>query len=219
MARLELSGPPAFRGRVDYSKYKPWLLENFFDNLCSYCLVQHGALQVDHYEPNQYAPARAHDPANLLLACGNCNGPAGKSDYHPSHSSRKRLPADTTGYHALDVRSESLGQLYEIDPSSGTLRPKPGPLSERAAWNASRLFKLDLPFLNDHRAMLLDIVQTSERLLTEIDRRAGETICVQLSSCLDILARHLAKQYLMLRAFDISVSPALLERLSQIRPA
>ena len=67
-------------------------------NLCSYCLIQHESLEVEHYEPKDYAPEKIDDPGNLLLACRRCNGPGGKGDYHPQHKVRRRLPHDRTGF-------------------------------------------------------------------------------------------------------------------------
>jgi hypothetical protein len=66
MANVCLSQPPALPGAPDYRKYRPWLRWNFFDDMCSYCLIRDLGLQVDHYEPRNYAPHRINDPTNTI---------------------------------------------------------------------------------------------------------------------------------------------------------
>ena len=214
MARIELSAPPNLSAGSSYRQYKTWLLDNFFKNLCSYCLIQHEALEVEHYEPRAYAPERADDPTNLLLACRRCNGPAGKLDYHPQYLGRRRLPHDQTGYLVLDVRWDNLGTFYELDPS-GDLGVQPGPHSERAAWNII-LLKLDVDFLVRHRQRLLEKLDLSERLLTQLSRSPDRAS--QIESVLTVLVPDLAEHFLLFHALDISVSSALWARLRRIIP-
>src|SRR5262245_59562265 len=154
MARIELRPPPLLSAGTSYQQYKRWLLDNFFQNLCSYCLIQHESLEVDHYEPKEYKPERINDPTTLLLACRRCNGPAGKGDYHPQYAARRRLPHDHTGFNVLDVRRDNLGSLFVLQ-ASGELNVRPGPYAEWAVWNIL-LLKLDIDFLVSHRKRLFE---------------------------------------------------------------
>jgi len=205
MARIELSEPPQFPDRGSYSRYKDWLLGNFFKNLCSYCLIQHESLEVEHYEPKDYAPEKIDDPGNLLLACRRCNGPGGKGDYHPQHKVRRRLPHDRTGFSVLDVRHENFAELFEL-ASSGELKPLQGPHSKRTAWNIV-LLKLDIDFLVGRRKRILEIHNLCEQLLISRGRTIEEQ--AKIERVLAVLIRDLAEQFLLLRALDVSVSPAL----------
>lgn len=215
MARIELSAPPNLPAGSPYRQYKPWLLANFFKNLCSYCLIQHESLEVEHYEPREYAPERVDDPTNLLLACRRCNGPGGKSDYHPQYRGRRRLPHDQTGYLVLDVRRDNLGVLYELN-LSGDLGVRPGPHAERAIWNIL-LLKLDVDFLVSHRQRLLEKLDLSERLLTQLSRTADKES--QIESVLNVLVPDIAEYFLLFHTLDISVSPELWARLHSIIPS
>jgi len=214
MARIELSTPPPLAAETPYPQYKNWLLDNFFQNLCSYCLIQHESLEVAHYEPQQYAPERANDPTNLLLACRRCNGPAGKWDYHPQYVARQRLLHDQTGFLVLDVRHDNLGELFNLD-ASGVLRVRQGPHAERAAWNIL-LLKLDIDFLVSHRKRLVEKLGLCERLLLQLGRVADKQM--QIESVLAVLIPDLAEHFLLLHALDISVSPGLWARLLKALP-
>lgn len=176
--------------------------------------MPHEALEVDHYEPRGYAPDRVNDPTNLLLSCRRCNGRAGKSDYHPQHIRRRRLPHDQTGYLVLDVRRDSLGDLYELS-LAGNLGIRSGPHEERAVWNIV-LLKLDVDFLVSHRKRLLEKLDLSERLLTQLSRKTDKES--QIESVLNVLVPEIAEHFLLFHALDISVSPALWARLRSIIP-
>ena len=163
MAAVRLSKPPRLPAHAHYSLYRDWLLNNFYDHLCSYCLLQHESLEIEHVEPVQYAPNRKNDPSNLLLACRRCNG--GKSDYHPLLGSRRTRTQDRTGFSVLDVRRDDFTDLYEIT-QDGRLQPKPGQHYERAIWNVL-LLKLDIKFVADKRAECLRILHACEGLIED----------------------------------------------------
>ena len=151
MAKVEMDAPPGLPSGAVYGEYMPWLLQNFFDRTCAYCLARHLVLAIDHFEPQRYAPTRVKDPTNLLPACGNCNGKGGKGDYHPAHAARTRLPHDRTGHMPVDVRHESLGDLYAVE-ANGQLSVAGSRNPARATWNATVLLKLDRPALEAYVA-------------------------------------------------------------------
>ncbi len=111
-------------------------------------------LEVDHVEPESLSPSRAKDPTNLLPACGTCNGPTGKWDYHPQKRPRKKCPTDDHGFLALDPRSDDFASLYEVQPD-GKLVVCSGPAEDRALWNRDVLFRLDRPQLKKWRQQTL----------------------------------------------------------------
>ena len=203
MAAVRLSKPPRLPAHAHYSLYRDWLLNNFYDHLCSYCLLQHESLEIEHVEPVQYAPNRKNDPSNLLLACRRCNG--GKSDYHPLLGSRRTRTQDRTGFSVLDVRRDDFTDLYEIT-QDGRLQPKPGQHYERAIWNVL-LLKLDIKFVADKRAECLRILHACEGLIGKGGDKSEDLLKVLVPLC--------AKQGLLLHVFGISVSAALQSRLAE----
>jgi hypothetical protein len=211
MARIEFREPPRLGAGANYSRYKSWLLDIFFKNLCSYCLIQHESLDVEHYEPKDYAPEKIHHPDNLLLACRRCNGPGGKGDYHPQHRARRRLPHDRTGFFVLDVRNENFAELFKLD-SSGELKPREGMHAKRAAWNIV-LLKLDIDFLVSRRQRILEKLSLCEQLLLNRGRTIEEQ--AKIERLIDVLVRDLGEQFLLLHAFNVEISPALHARIQK----
>jgi len=186
---------------VSYRDYKPWLLEHFFDHVCAYCLLRDLGAEVEHYEPTSYAPDRRDDPTNLLLSCGNCNGPGGKSDYHPDHGGRRRKPHDTTGYRVLDIREDDFAEMMALRVD-GQLEPR-GADADRAAWNIA-LLKLDL--LDDERAKLLRLAEAAELALEPTDDDAE---AAKLTMLLTKLTPDLVGRALLLEVLAIPMSDAL----------
>jgi hypothetical protein len=213
MSVVELGDPPQL-GAVRYSAYRPWLLERFYFRLCSYCLLRHLVVHVDHYEPQSLAPTRVHDPTNLLLACEACNGRAGKHDYHPLHERRTRLPRDDSGHLVLDVRRDDLGLTYEVLPS-GALRARPGVAHDRACWNVV-LLNLDLPAYDAVRKDNLETLEMAEGLVSTLDSGVHEEHRPILEVLLDKLVRDLARQRLFFHVFDIGLSERLSARVAAI---
>lgn len=218
MAVVRFIPHPVVPSSTRYTNFGNWLHENFFDHLCSYCLTKHSSLNIDHYEPQKYAPDKIDNPDNLLLACQKCNGAGGKSDYHPLHSTRRRLPKDRTGHLVLDVRTDNFGELFALDASSGQLRVKPGPTAARAAWNAVTLLNLDLDYLNQYRGRLLEKLLLCEKLIIRLGKQPKKEE-PETEACLHILTKELAEQWLFFFAFYIDVSPQLAKRIAHHRPA
>lgn len=211
MAVLRLSKPPALPAHVSYSLYRDWLLYNFYDHVCSYCIVQHESLQVEHWEPIAYAPERERDPSNFLLACPRCN--RGKSDYHPAYVGRRTRKHEKHGFEVIDVRKDDLACMFDL-LNSGELRPKPGTQYERALWNAL-LLKLDVAFVTTKRAECLRVLKVCEGLVSQGGQKAEALLKVLIPVC--------AKQHLLFRVFDVQVSDALQFKLNEFiathRPA
>lgn len=208
MARVSLSPPPSLGSTAKYSDYKPWLLENFYYYLCSYCLLHNSDVQVEHYEPTSYAPAREHDPTNLLLACPTCNGNGGKGDYHPNHEERRRKPNDQTGYLVADVRSDDFGKLFTIDRATGEIGAAPGPHLKRAAWNIA-LLKLDLQHRQEIRKSLCEGIEICDQLIAELDSEpAGKTRDAMVAARTHLLSG-LQKRVLFLTVHDVSIPPVV----------
>lgn len=212
MGIVSLSSPPKFFFRLRrprYEDYKPWLLENFFFQLCSYCLLRHDSLQVEHYEPQKHSPHRENDPTNLLLGCGTCNGAGGKSDYHPAHVNRRRCKNETHGFLVLDVRTDDLSALYTVDQRTGALTLKPGAQSTRAAWNII-LLNLDIEKFKKRRIELLQFLQRAEGLLTALKtENIAAEVRVAIQQTLDTLSSFLRNQMLFFSVFEIPISNEL----------
>lgn len=116
------------------------LAVRFYLDICSYCLQQYrSSLSIDHYVPRSFATDRIDDPTNLLLSCNTCGRQ--KSDYHPNHTARRRLPHDRTGFLVLDLRREDSSQMFRVRAEGSLeLHPELGePERERAAWNVALL--------------------------------------------------------------------------------
>lgn len=201
MPRVVLGEPPALQGRASYRDYEPWLLEHFFDHVCAYCLLRDLGAEVEHYEPTSYAPGRRDDPTNLLLACGNCNGPGGKGDYHPDHGARRRKPHDTTGYRVLDIREDDFAEMMALR-DDGQLEPR-GTDRDRAAWNIA-LLKLDLR--DDERAKLLRLAEAAELAL---EPGRDEETAKKLEMLLAKLTPDLVGRALLLEVLAIPMSAEL----------
>jgi hypothetical protein len=214
VSRVDLSDPP----RSSFAARKSWLLYHFFDHLCSYCLIQSTAnLQQDHYEPRRYAEDRVHDPTNFLLGCGRCNGRGGKSDYHPEHHGRTRLPHDKTGFLILDVRRDDSAELFHLAPD-GSISPREGPQQDRAAWNIAVL-KLGLEPVRRRREQTLKLLQTCERILAALDDPEPEPIHDRLLTILDELLQRLAGEWLLLELHEVEASAEVVTRIRPIRDA
>lgn len=208
MARLQITEPPVLTPGSSYQKYKSWLLSNFYRNLCSYCLTQHRALEIDHYEPKAFALQRENDPMNLLLACPQCNG--NKSDYHPHHLTRRRDRNEARGFLVIDVRAEDFAEFYSLDETSGQLRANPGVQQDRAAWNAF-LLGLDHDDLARIRNGFLEKLALCEGLMDfqDDDETIRETFQVLLREC--------SEHYPLFEAFNIEMSDSLRKAISQRR--
>ena len=179
VTRISLPEPPALTP-VSARDFAAWLSWSFFDGICAYCALQSRALEVDHVEPASYAKERRLDPGNLLPACRACNGPGGKSDYHPDHVERRRLPRDTTGYSALDPRFDDFGLLFDV-LEDGRLSVRPGKEHDRALWNVQVLLKLHLPKKVRARQELMELRAVAERLVEHL-REEGLDASVETSS-------------------------------------
>lgn len=211
MADLRLSVPPDLGAGAKYPQYKEWLRDNFYLDLCSYCLQQHhDALTIDHYIPRTFDSSRIHDPTNLLLSCVTCGRQ--KSDYHPAHEGRRRRPHDQTGFSVLDVRCDDLAQMFVLgEDGSLALQPNTDARQrDRAAWNVI-LLRLDLH--DKHRARLLEKLTLVEALR---DKHDGP-VTPREQRVLDVLEPELAERLPMIRAFDLALSPGLRERLESAR--
>ena len=207
MAKIVLGNAPSQASGNNYRNYRTWLLKYFFDNICSYCLLRDRNLAVDHYEPQQYAPHRTADPSNLLLACSRCNGPGGKSDYHPCHKTRRRLPHDKTGYLVIDVRNDDFAKMFGIR-DDGKIYPKAGKNFDRAAWNIA-LLKLDLPLVTQARRENLQMLLACERAVDALHNSQRASVHSAVQAALQRLLPQLRRQWLLFEVFEIPVSDAL----------
>ena len=200
MAKFSPSQPPALSASVDYKAYRPWLLFDYYKNLCSYCLLHHEELHEEHYEPKHYAPTRVNDPTNLLLACARCNGGGGKGDYHPNHLHRHRGNKTTHGFHIIDVREDDFGQLMTLD-SSGRLQARPGDSRDRVEWNIVFL-KLNLAGVPERRRTLLRMRDAGEGLV--LKSRNGDE-----HRAFEVMADNAADHLLFFEVLNLPLSEAL----------
>jgi hypothetical protein len=193
-----------------YTSYRGWLSENFYLDICSYCLLQYrGSLSIDHYVPRKLAPERIDEPNNLLLSCQTCGRQ--KSDYHPEHRQRRRLPDDCSGFLVLDVRVDDLAQRFVI-AEDGSLRPRDGLTQDarrRAAWNVA-LLRLDLR--DEERARLREKLTLVQAL-----RQVHATNRSNLEDrTLTILERELAEHLPAILAFGLPLTVDLHDRLCEL---
>lgn len=215
MPTLDLGPPPALGVDAQYEDYRPWLERAFYMRICAYCLIRNPHLHIDHYEPQKYAPSRLHDPTNLLLGCSSCNGKGGKSDYHPNHSARKRLPKDTSGHLVIDVRADDFAQLFEIS-AEGKIRARPGPFQQRAAWNIVVL-NLRREVYDKIRKENLDDLATAERIVKVLDSGAGGDKRAVLEEFLAGMVIRIARGRPFFDALGIAITPALMKRVEAVR--
>jgi hypothetical protein len=214
MPLVDLGTAPDFGANAKYTAYRDWLLRHFFRSLCSYCLLRDDNLEIDHYEPSKFAPNREHDPTNLLLGCGRCNGRGGKSDYHPHHKARTRLPHDTSGHLVLDVRVDDFAGFFEVR-REGQIRPRPGSGEDRAAWNVA-LLKLDLEPCDTNRRELQNLLEACEMAVVA-SREATTTEDVERwGAVLTNLLPELAGRRLFFDVFGLRVSDELRGQLDRV---
>jgi hypothetical protein len=199
-----MTDPPSLPSGAVYGEYLPWLLENFYDRLCGYCLLTHLSLSVDHFVPQSFDPSLVNDPSNLLPACSTCN--RGKSDYHPQHAGRKRLPTAKHGYLPIDVRNEDFATFYRLEPN-GELKTRSANSAERAGWHATGLLKLHLEPFRTRREAICNFAAKCDALL------ACGAPYEEIADCLELLVTELAKAWPLLSALDYPVSNALRERI------
>lgn len=203
MAKLDfISAPDGLKGKP-YKYSRDWLNVNFYEQLCSYCLLQFKeSLQIEHHEPQKYAKGRINDPDNLLLGCSWCN--SGKKDYHPNHNSRKRLPVhkESRGFHVIDIRIEDFAELFEIN-RNGELREKTGSGGEeRVKFNIVDLLRLNTLSYKKMRARCFEYVDSCECLLNSSSKESQAALKLLVTEC--------AERYLFYKAFNITLSDALI---------
>ena len=215
MPTLDWGPPPALGVDARYEDYRPWLERAFYLRICAYCLIRHPHLHIDHYEPQKYAPLRLHDPTNLLLACSSCNGKSGKSDYHPEHSARTRLPRDTFGHLVMDVRADDFARLFEIS-AEGEILARPGPFQQRAVWNIV-LLNLRREAYDKLRKENLDDLATAERIVKVLDAGSGGDKQAILEELLAGMVRRIARGRPFFAALGIAITPALMTRVEAVR--
>jgi hypothetical protein len=201
VARLEFFPIPKGLEGKPYQWYRDWLEINFYEQLCSYCLLQFKqSLQIEHHEPQKYAPDRVNDPSNLLLGCSWCN--SGKKDYHPNHTARNRLPRENRGFTVIDIRAEDFAEIFTLNPD-GELSAKPGAQSERVKFNIVDLLRLNIKSYKKMRRRCLEYVETCENLLL-LDNSNDE-----IKKVLEVIVRECAERYIFFKAFDVPLSEAL----------
>lgn len=215
MATIELGRPPTLGADAKYEEYRPWLDRAFYLQICAYCLLRNPQLHIDHYEPQKYAPSRLHDPRNLLLGCQACNGRGGKSDYHPNHSTRTRLPGDSTGHLVIDVRVDDFAKLFEVS-CEGEICARPGTSQARAEWNIV-LLNLQRKVYDTLRKENLETLDAAEKVASCLESgRAGDTQAV-LEELLAKMVTHIARNRPFFDALGIAITPGLRARVEAAR--
>ena len=206
-------GEPPNLGEVRYPAYRPWLDYTFFESICAYCGLLDMGVEIDHFEPKKYAPGRIDDPTNLTLGCARCNGRGGKSDYHPLHHRRTRLPHDQSGFMIVDVRVEDPATLFELQ-DDGTLTARPGAsaaVQDRANRNIA-LLKLNRYARCVRRRELLALRDACELLVAQ--QAQGD---VGVAAILRRLLPDLARRLMFFEMYDIPISPRLMGALRVLR--
>lgn len=215
MPTIDLGQPPALGADARYEDYRRWLELAFYLEICAYCLLHQRHLHIDHYEPQKYAPSRLHEPSNLLLGCQACNGRGGKSDYHPHHSARTRLPEDRSGHHVIDVRADDFGKLFGISPD-GEIHARPGTSQPRAEWNIV-LLNLRRKAYDRVRKENLDTLNTAERVARHLDSGDSGPNQALLEELLSKMVTDLARNCPFFDALGIAISPGLRARVEAVR--
>jgi hypothetical protein len=216
MSLLDLGSHPHIvpSGHRDYL---PWLEHRCYDRACAYCLEHARDLEVDHVEPVTLAPKRRRDPTNLLPACGVCNGPTGKWDYHPLSANRKKCPRDTSGHMVLDPRVDDYAQLYALR-DDGSLDVTDGLEHERALWNRDVIFRLNRPKLAGWRRQARDLAEAAEHLVAECPRSRADAPALALRRR-DTIVREVAQRLLFFEIFELDLSTELRVQATAMRDA
>lgn len=215
MPTVDFGRPPELGADATYSRYRSWLDRALYMRLCGYCLLRNPHLQIDHFEPQKYAPSKVHDPNNLTLACQACNGRGGKSDYHPLHTGRRRLPEDTSGHSVVDVRVDDFAELFHIG-QDGKISAKPGPSKARAEWNIV-LLNLQRDIYDTMRCENLDTLSVAEKTLKELARGTPVDQSVLLQELLEKQVMYLGRWLPFFDALGIPLSPELRARVEAAR--
>lgn len=160
MAKLKFSNAPSDLKK--YEQFRGWLMDNMHFHFCSYCIVSHEYLEIDHFEPQKMSPKKINDADNLLLACGKCNGKAGKSDYHPKN--KYRIKEKNKRFNVINVRKDNFEKLFELNQLTGELKPLVGSNYEKAI-NNILLLNLDRPFLRKMRREYCEMLNTVKQLM------------------------------------------------------
>lgn len=218
MPTIDFGEPPFLGDDAVYTDYRPWLERVLYLRTCAYCVLRHIHLHTDHFEPRGYAAARIHDPTNLVLGCEGCNGRGGKSDYHPGHAGRTRLPRDASGFSVVDIRADDFAELFVVR-ENGAIRARPGVHAERASWNIV-LLNLAREAYDTVREENLETLSTAERVIRRLNTARGNPKKLgALREILDTHVRDLARTLLFFDAFGIPMSPELRSRVEAARAA
>lgn len=208
MAIIKLTAPPKITAK-DHTDYGPWLRRNFYEDTCAYCLLLADPPEIDHYKPRKFAEDETKSPGNLLLACRRCNGPAGKSDYHPQHKLRRHCKTGT--FMVVDVRVDDFSSLFEIK-ENGEIEAKAGKHKLRGDFNIT-LLKLDLESATNRRREFLDIKETVENVLECLENSPCIGLKENFEATLTKLIPFLACRLLFFRAYGIPIKSSLLNRI------
>lgn len=218
MPTIDFGDPPQLGDDAQYTDYRPWLERVLYLRTCAYCVLRHVHLHTDHFEPRGYAEARIHDPTNLVLGCEGCNGRGGKSDYHPDHASRTRLPRDASGFAVVDIRADDFARLFAV-AEDGAITARPGVQSKRAEWNIVLLNLAREPY-DTVRAENLETLGIAERVIRRLNSGRGDPRRLgALQEVFDAHVRDLARTLIFFDAFGIPMSPELRARVEAARTA
>lgn len=212
MSLISLTAPPKIKNSA-YPLFRPWLLNNFYDSHCSYCLRQTSTLQVDHYEPRSFAPDRVNDPGNLLLSCLNCGGPAGKHDYHPLHRMRRRRKSESSGFEVIDIRKDNFAEYFKLDPNTGKIDINPrSPDTTKSVKNLA-LLNLTLVPLTAYRSELLNVLHGLEAITDSLLKRKDRALYRELKRTLYKNIAYLTKREIFFYVFDIPIRHEIRKRM------
>lgn len=167
-------------------------------------MTYHESLQIDHYEPKNMLGSKGDHPDNLLLSCSNCNGRAGKSDYHPKHVYRTRLKDKKYTFKVLNPRNDNFFHFYKLD-TNGEIFPKQGRNFQRAHDNIL-LMKLDRTHLKETRKDYFELLKMYNEVETALKKHKKET---GLRTAKQTLISRIKKIELFFKVFEISLNRSI----------
>ena len=187
----------------DYTKYRPWLLSNFYDQICLYCLINHRAVEIDHYKPSSAFPAFKHDYKNLLLSCSTCN--KNKGDYHPQNKNRNRAKKNHSGFYVINVLNSDIVKILDMK-KNGEMQPVPGS-QEFVGRNNIDLLGLNVDFLVKARRHFIDMLRMAEYLESISSKDATARYALQT------LVDNISRSELFYKIMDIKIDSKILKYL------
>jgi hypothetical protein len=143
---------PAVPGKASYTKYRPYVREDFCE-CCAYCLLHEiiaagqDNFELDHFRPksNPLFASLVNDFYNIYYSCHVCNHYKGNSWPEPD--------LEDAGYSFVDLCKEKFSTHFKEEPNGHWL-----PLTRAGEYTEAKL-RLNREHLVEIRGLLREIAQ------------------------------------------------------------